>query len=91
MASNVVDHVVRVRFEVFLNNSQGPFLSYCLVPNDFVPANFSDRSGAQFRSSEEMVEALDNLGLPGREIFSSHGNKVYSLTHAQMETLGIAI
>jgi len=85
-ATAAVEREFQVRFSVFFK-PQGPFLSYCFVPG----SSFSDLAGAQFGSSEKLVEALDRVGLPGIEVTTPVNDKVYAVTESQLRALGIQV
>ena len=85
-ATPVVQRGYQVRFTVFYK-PQGPFLSYCFAP----ASSFSDRAGAQFGTAQELVEALNRVGLPGSEIATPVNDKIYGVTDAQLRTLGIQV
>jgi hypothetical protein len=77
-----------VRFTVF-HEPQGPILDYCLA-GPFMSATFASNHGARYECIAQLIEALDCVGLPGREI-SSFTDKVYSVTGPQLRVLGLGI
>jgi hypothetical protein len=86
-----VETAVQIAFQVFNTKAQGPFLSWCLVPNAFAVPNFSDRAGVQFGSSNELVEALDEAGLPGLKISTALDGERYAVGVSALRKLGIHV
>lgn len=76
------------RFAVF-HELQGPVLDYCLA-GPFMPATFCSNHGVRYESVEQLVEALDCVGLPGKEI-RSFTDKVYSVTGPQLRVLRLGM
>jgi hypothetical protein len=76
-----------VRFTVF-NQVDGPVLSYAIA-GPFMPATFSSH-GPKFRDTAHLVESLDRVGLPGKEI-AGLSDRVYNVTGAQLHSLGLKL
>ena len=76
-----------VRFTVF-NQVDGPVLSYAIA-GPFIPATFTSH-GPKFRDTAHLIETLDRVGLPGKEI-AALSDRVYSVTGAQLRSLGLKL
>jgi hypothetical protein len=79
--------VFSVRFTVFGGDPAGPVLAYCLDA-PFVPVSFSSKGGAQYANTESLIRALENVGLPGREVVRAVGGR-YTVTAKQLSALGL--
>jgi hypothetical protein len=76
---------LEVRFTVF-HESQGPVLAYCIAPG----SSFASKAGVRFASTEELVETVNGVGLPGKEI-STFTNKTYPISAEQLQKLGFKL
>ena len=76
-----------VRFTVF-NQVDGPVLSYAIA-GPFVAATFSSH-GPKFQDTADLIDSLDRVGLPGREI-AGLSDRVYTVTGAQLHSLGLKL
>ena len=76
-----------VRFTVF-NQVDGPVLSYAIA-GPFVAATFSSY-GPKFQDTADLIDSLDRVGLPGREI-AGLSDRVYTVTGAQLHSLGLKL
>lgn len=79
-----METVSQVRFAIF-NEPEGPKLD-CEPVGLFGTSSLGSNHGVRYRSIKQLVEALDRVGLPGKEIFSG-SLKVYSVTSAQLRAL----
>jgi len=75
-----------VRFTVFKEGA-GPVLAYAIA-GPFIPATFASRAGARYDDTKSLIDALNRVGLPGKEI-SGFTDKVYIVTRAQLSQLGL--
>ncbi|HXY79539.1 MAG TPA: hypothetical protein VEI08_02765 [Candidatus Bathyarchaeia archaeon] len=79
-----------VRFTTFYDPA-GPILACCFA-GPFLSATFSSKGSPQFESTEQMIAALNLVGMPGREIaLGWNGTKVYYLTVRQLHSLGLRV
>jgi len=78
--------LLAVRFTVFKQET-GPILAYS-VAGPFSSATFASKAGARFDDINKLIDALNRIGLPGKEI-SGFTDKVYSVTRAQLTQLGL--
>jgi hypothetical protein len=80
--------VFPVRFTVFRESSGGPVLSFSpALP--FAPATFSSKAGVRFLSEESLIQALDDVGLPGFQIVKGVSTlTTYNVNRAQLSALG---
>lgn len=83
MAVNT-DSGLGVRFTVF--HEAGPVLAYCVAP----ASSFASKAGVRFRNYEEMVGALNAVGLPGSEI-ATFTDKTYSVSREDLRALGFLV
>jgi hypothetical protein len=77
-----------VRFTVFHERSS-PVLAYRLA-GPFMSASFASKGGACFGSVEQLIEALDCVGLPGKEICKLT-HKLYLVTGSQLRVLRLGM
>jgi len=86
--SNAIQSIAfQVRFVVFYENAD-PKLSYEHYDPfaSFTPVSRAD--GVQFGSTEEMIEALNAVGLPGAEIATPFNLAPYAVTGEILRALG---
>jgi hypothetical protein len=75
-----------VRFTVF-DEPQGPALAYCIA-GPFMPVGFASKAGARYETFEQLVEALECVGLPGKEI-CGFSDKTHYVTGPQLRVLSL--